>query len=237
MSCAASGPYLFGTISTQLSFRAIGHAKIQVVTTTILATAFIAGCACVTTSNKGTVAALLVLGNYCAGWFVGLTETLVSIAIANQAEIGVAVGVAATFRSGISTVATAVFTTVHSNRLTSELANVVAPAVVEAGLSAKQVPAYLTGLTTGDVTAIEAVPGITQKIILAGAEAYKVASANSYSTVYLVTLVFSGLALAFCGFVPNIDDLMTNEVSAVIYKAGEVKKVTEIEEQNEKVKV
>ena len=43
LSCAASGPYLFGTISTQLSFRAIGHAKIQVITMTILATAFIAG--------------------------------------------------------------------------------------------------------------------------------------------------------------------------------------------------
>ena len=195
------------------------------------------GCACVTPYNKGTVVALLVLGNYCAGWFVGLTETLVSIAIADQSEIGVAVGVAATFRSGISTVATAVFVTVHSNRLTTEIAKNVVPAVVNAGLPAKQVASYLTALTSGDVTALEAVPGITNKIILAGAEAYKVASANSYSTVYLVTLVFSGLALCFCGFVPNIDDRMTNEVSAVIYKAGEVKKLAEVEEEMTKEKV
>lgn len=194
------------------------------------------GCACVTPYNKGTVVTLLVLGNYCAGWFVGLTETLVSIAIADQREIGVAVGVAATFRSGIATVATAVFVTVYTNRLTSEITKNVVPAVVNAGLPAKQVVTYLTARASGNVTALEAVPGITNKIILAGAEAYKVASANSYSTVYLVTLVFSGLALCFCGFVPDIDDRMTNEVSAVIYKAGEVKRLTEVGEEMMKEK-
>lgn len=176
-----------------------------------------------------------MLGNYSAGWFVGLTETLVSIAIPDQSEIGIAVGVAATFRSGISTVATSVFLTVYSNRLSSEITANVVPAVFKAGLSTKQLVPYITALSTGgDVTTI---PGITNKIMTAGAAAYKVASANSYSTVYLVTLIFSGLALVSSVFVPDIDDLMTNEVSAVIYKAGEVKKVAEVEEEAKKEKV
>lgn len=49
--------------------------------------------------------------------------------------------------------------------------------------------------------------------------------------------MFQRLALCFCGFVPNIDNLMTNEVSAVIYKAGEVKKVSEIEDEARREKV
>ena len=177
---------------------------------------------------------LLVLGNYCAGWFVGLTETLVSIAIPDQSEIGVAVGLAATFRSGVSTVATAVFLAVYSNRLTSEITANVVPAVVEAGLAVKAVPTYLAAMTAGDVSTV---PGITDKIMLAGAEAYKVASANSYSTVYLVTLLFSVPALIFSFWVPNIDERMTNEVSAVIYKAGEVKKVSVVDTEATKEKV
>lgn len=212
----------------------IGHAKIQTVLFTLLAVAFVAGCACVTPDNMGTVVALLVIGNYCAGWFVGLTETLVSIAIPDQTEIGVAVGLAATFRSGISTVATAVFLAVYSNRLTSEITSKVVPALVDAGLPAKAVPDYLAAMTAGDVTTI---PGVTNHIMLAGAAAYKVASANSYSTVYLVTLLFSVPALFFSFWVPNIDERMTNEVSAVIYKAGELKKVSEVEEQAMKEKV
>ena len=98
----------------------------------------------------------------------------------------------------------------------------------------KQIVTYLTALTAGDVSGV---PGITNKILLAGAQAYKIASANSYSTVYLVTLVFSGFALCFCSFVPSIDNLMTNEVSAVIYKAGEVKKVSEVKDDAKTEKI
>ena len=190
-------------------------------------------CACVTPDNKATVVTLLVLGNYSAGWFVGLTETLVSIIIADQAEIGVAVGVAATFRSGISTVATAVFTAVLTNRLTSEVPKVVAPAVAKAGLPEKSIAPYLTALSSGDVSALKRIPGVTEKILVAGAEAYKVASANSYSTVYLVTLVFSGLALIFSIWVPNADEYMTNEVSAVIWKAADAKQINQVEQAAE----
>ena len=82
---------------------------------------------------------------------------------------------------------------------------------------------------------MEAVPGISKGVEVAGATAYKVAAAESYSTVYLVTLVFSGLALVFCGFVPDIERFMTNEVSAVISKAGEVTRGVEVEKEKEKV--
>lgn len=81
------------------------------------------------------------------------------------------------------------------------------------------------------MTALEQVPGVNQKILLAGGEAYKLASAISFSTVYLVTLIFSGLALVYCIWVPNIEELMTNEVSAVIYKAGEVRKAAEVQDE------
>ena len=66
----------------------------------------------------------------------------------------------------------------------------------ESGADRKRtVKANLTDVTSGKVTALEAVPSVNQTITMAGTEAY---SANSYSTVYLVTLIFSGLALVFC---------------------------------------
>jgi hypothetical protein len=63
-----------------------------------------------------------------------------------------------------------VFVAVYSNRLKSEIAKNVVPAVVQAGLLTKQVVTYLTALTAGDVLGV---PGIANKIILAGVQAYK----------------------------------------------------------------
>ena len=169
--------------------------------------------------NKSTVVGLLIIGNYCVGWIEALTQTMVSIVLENQQEIGVAVGVASSTRPGASTVATAVFTAVLSNRLAITAPKIVPPAVTSAGLPSGSVESFLTALTSGSQEALQSVPGVNDGIIAAGAAAYKDSSALAYSTVYLCTLVFSELGIIFSLFTPNVDDRMTNEVAAVIRKA------------------
>lgn len=170
-------------------------------------------------SNKNTVVALLVIGNYCVGWIEALTQTMVSIVLDDQQEIGVAVGISSSIRSGFSSIATAVFTAVLSNRLATTIPEIVPPAVTSAGLPPNSVESFLTAISSGSQEALQAVPGITERIISVGAAAYKDANAEAYSTVYLCTLAFSGLGIAVSFFTPNVDDKMTGEVAALIHKA------------------
>lgn len=180
---------------------------------------FYEGVGCVNAHNKPTVVALLIIGNFCVGWIEALTQTMTSIVVDDQQEIGVAVGVASSIRSGFSAVATAIFTAVLTNRLGITVKAIVPQAVAEAGLPADSVAPYLEALSAGAADAISSIPGMTDHIMAVGTEAYKVASAQAYSTVYLCSLAFSGLGLVLSFFTPNVDDRMTNEVAAVIYKA------------------
>jgi hypothetical protein len=169
------------------------------------------------------VVALLIIGNFCLGWVESLTLTMVGMVIDDQNDIGMAVGLTASMRSAISTVATAIFTTVLTNRATDTIADMVPAAVVDAGLPAKSVPAFLTAFTAGSASALAKIPKITPQIIAAGTVAYKDAYAKAFSTVYLVTIAFSGIGIIISFFAPNIEDRMTNKIAAAIVKAEPIK--------------
>lgn len=162
---------------------------------------------------------MMIIGNYCVGWIEALTQTMISIVLDDQQDIGVAVGIASSIRSGFSTIATAIFTTVLTNRLGETVEAIVPDAVTKAGLPEASVSTYIQALGAGDQSAMKAVEGMTDVIMAAGAEAYKVANAEAYSTVYLCTLAFSGLGIILSFFTPNVDGRMTGDIAAVIHKA------------------
>ncbi|KAI9731210.1 MAG: hypothetical protein M1834_005403 [Cirrosporium novae-zelandiae] len=219
LSSASSGSMLLGQISAGIFASLIGKTRYQLMVSMTCGAAFIGGVACVNAYNKATVVTLLILGNFSLGWTESLCLTLASIAIDDQADIGTAVGITSSIRSAISTVATAIFTTVLSNRLADTIAADVPVAVVEAGLPSSSVESFIAALTSGSSAALEAVEGVSSGVIAAGTAAYKEANAEAYSTVYLVTLAFSGLGVIISYWAPNVEDKMTAAVSAVIYKA------------------
>jgi len=91
---------------------------------------------------------------------------------------------------------------------------VVPPAVIEAGLPASSVPAFIQGFTTGSFANV---PGLTDNILTAGARAYKVANSQAYATAFYTTIAFTGVAIILSFFSPNVDDKMDGKVAVTLH--------------------
>lgn len=165
-------------------------------------------------------ACLMALSSLFIGWNESVCLTNAGIEVEDQQEIGTAVGMAGSMRSAISTVASSVYVVVLTNRLGETIPAEVPRAVIAAGLPASSVVAFLTGFTTGDFSDV---PGLTPKILAIGTASYKLASAHAYSTVFLTSIAFTGIALIISFWAPNVDHKLTVEVATTLHeKAGTI---------------
>ncbi len=110
--------------------------------------------------------------------------------------------------------------------MAANIASKIPPAVIAAGLPSTSVVPFITALTGGNTTALDAVSGISPMIVAAGENAYKLASAASYRTVFYSTIAFSGVGIIFSVFLPNIDHLLTSEVSATLHSGKAEEKLS-----------
>jgi len=156
---------------------------------------------------------LISIASFLIGWNEAVCLVNSGIEVADQQELGAALGLAGSMRSAISTVASTVYIVVLTNRLNTTIPGVVIPAVVSAGLPQSSVSSFLGGFTSGSFAGVE---GLTPAITAIGLRAYKDANAQAYSTVFLTTLGFSGIAIILSFFNPNVDDKMTNEIAATL---------------------
>jgi hypothetical protein len=195
----------------------IGHTKIQCMVILTLGGAFLAAIASCGPDDFVRATVLISLGCFFIGWNETLCLANAGIDIDDQREIGTAIGAAGSMRSAISTLASTVYVVILTNRLTSEIPAMVPPAIVAAGLPTTSIVPFLTGFSTGNFTAVE---GLTPAIMAVGVRAYKEASSKAYSTVFLSTLIFTGLAIILSIFTPNVDEKMTNQVAATLHKKG-----------------
>lgn len=208
-----TGQIISGALSKYL-----GHQKYQLIVSTISMGLFLGSAACATPYNQNTVTALLFLGCFCMGWTENNGLTISGIAIADQAEIGTAVGVGACLRSTVSTIASTIYTVILTNRLSTTIPNEVPPKLIAAGLPASSVASFLSAVAVGTPEAFSTVVGLTSEIEAVGIAAYKLASSHAYQTVFYSTIAFSALAiLGACG-APSVDSYMTGKVVAVLHK-------------------
>ncbi|OBT52119.1 hypothetical protein VE04_06965 [Pseudogymnoascus sp. 24MN13] len=120
-------------------------------------------------------------------------------------------------RSFISTICSTVYTVILSNRLAQTIPAQVPPALVQAGLPETSVPAFIAAITAGE-TAWEAVVGLTPAIQAIGIRAYQEASSDAFKTVFLSTIAFSGVGIILTIFAPNVDHLLTNDVTVTLHE-------------------
>lgn len=196
----------------------IGHTRIQVMVVFTLAAVFLGSTAVSQPDNFNTAAGLVFMGLFFTGWNETVCIANSTICVKNQQEIGIAGGLAGSIRSGICGVIVAIYTTILTNRLGQTIPAEVPPALVDAGLPPSSVGDFLTALTSGVTGAMQAVPGITDKIIAVGVAAYKQANADAYRTVYLSTLAFSGVAICLTYFAPNTNTYMTSQIAATLHR-------------------
>ncbi|KAF2189032.1 hypothetical protein K469DRAFT_684287 [Zopfia rhizophila CBS 207.26] len=150
-------------------------------------------------------------------WNEALVLTICTIAIQSQQEIGTAAGIARSSRSGISAIASTVYSVVLSARVTKTLSAEMLAKVIAAGLHVGSVTEYMAPITARCSQAmLKKVEGLTPVILAAGANAYRYAYMDAYQTIFLVSLGFGILAIIVPFFIPDIDVLMGGSMAAML---------------------
>ena len=139
--------------------------------------------------------AFATLGCIGVGYIEILASTAATFVIADQKQMGTPNGIFGSIRSAGGVLATTIYLTIFTNRVTSNTDTIVIPALVKAGLPETSIAAFLTAVSSGVVSAIEAVPGVTGKIILAGTEALTAAYTDAFQKVFLASIAFGSLSV------------------------------------------
>jgi hypothetical protein len=125
------------------------------------------------------------------------------------------------FRTAMGCVFATVFVAILRNKIPQELAAIVPPAVIKAGLPASSIPDLLEAITAGTSAALAKVPGINPHIEAALAPALSTAYAAAYAYVYYAAVAIGLVGLIACCFVKDYDPYFNNHVPRQIYNAGQ----------------
>ncbi|RMY57523.1 hypothetical protein D0865_03067 [Hortaea werneckii] len=87
-------------------------------------------------------------------------------------------------------------------------------AVVEAGLPATSVPAFVKAISGGMSTSD--LPGVTQGIVQAGMQAYRQAQADGFRVVYIIAAPFGVVACIACFLLGDLRETMNYRVDAPV---------------------
>ena len=154
---------------------------------------FIVLATCDENSNKASMGGLTLVG-------IGFSTPLALLFAISQLAtpprlLGLTTGQLLASRGIGQAVGASVLVAVYKAKVTSILPAKVSAAVVQAGLPAKDVTAFITALTAQNETLLEAVPDVTPKIIAAGGAAAIQANVKSFHYAWYTALPFSVLAL------------------------------------------
>lgn len=220
MSTIIGVSIITGQVLAGIFAERIGKTRYQCMAAFLFGGIFL-GCAAVANpDNQNTTMALIFIGCMFIGWNESICLSNSTILVKDQNEIGIAGGTAGSVRAAIGAVLIAIYSSIMTNRLDETIPAQVPSALINAGLPASSVPAYLQALSLG-ADALAAVPGITQQIMAVGYRAYQEASADAFRTVYLATIAFSAASLILTWWAPNTDDLMTEKVAATLNHEGQ----------------
>lgn len=164
--------------------------------------------------NRPLTEGLLVTGSYAMGVVESVAITTSTFPLRSQEEIGQGGGLSGSIRNFVSAISVAIYTATLNNRLTVTIPANVDPVATSMGLpsgSLTSLAAALQGMGSYD-----AVPGLTQAIKDAVQEPYREAFKQAGTTVFLVSLAFSGSALVLSFFTTE------NDKSTEHYVAGSV---------------
>lgn len=211
LACVIGGGVAAGQFSSCLWAKPGGHFRWKLFFSVIACTAFTAGMAGVKYSEHAA-SALMVLASFFIGSLESLVGIAITLAIKDQSEIGVAVGVYGSVRSAAGCLATSVFATILKTRLSHNIEHTVVPALVGAGLPVTSVKPFLLALESGETSMVAKVPGVTTKVLAAATETMKWSYSNAFSLVFLVTLAFGICSCIVAFFSPEVERHYSNDV-------------------------
>ncbi|KAI4913617.1 hypothetical protein J4E90_005336 [Alternaria incomplexa] len=219
LSCAVGGGLLLGQILGGAGVRYLPRMKIQMTVAAVITTAFVAAVAASDETTEQRTTALLLIGTIAAGYIENLTLSSTAY-LWDPADIGLVTGVMGAIRTGLSAIATSMYSSILATESAKYIPQKVMPAALAAGLPETSLPALFTSITAGDFSAV---PGISPEIIAATGQAVKSAYALSFRTVYLCTLPFGVLLIIAAVLSPNVEQYLTDEVARKMHGRGDEK--------------
>lgn len=203
----------------------VGKTKFQVMTCMTVGTALIGAMASCTPDTPTAAIVLALFGTIAIGYNEAIVLPVCTLCIPNQENIGQAAGLAGSARSAISSVATAIYSSVLIQRETKTISTQIPAALIKAGLPKSSVAKYMEAVAAGG-EGLEKIPGVTPTIIQKASVAYQWANADAFQTVFYVSIAFGVIGLILACLVPNVDDLLTNEVAARLNRGGKTEEKT-----------
>lgn len=178
----------------------VNHERWQVVTFMILQTVLISSLASVGIHEKVQAIITIIIGSATVTPPQLVSFTMLSLNLDDQSDIGIAVGLAGTFRLLGGAIATAIYSAILSSKFKSALPAYVRQAAAETNFPTKDIAALVTATASNTAAAYKQVPGISQAVTEAAGLAYKLAYVQAFRLVYLVAIGFGGCAIiaAFC---------------------------------------
>ncbi|KAG9231277.1 fungal trichothecene efflux pump [Amylocarpus encephaloides] len=211
----------------------VGHEKWQLVGFMIAQTALIGSLASVGIDSKAQAIATVYLASCMITPPQLISFTMLSLGLDDQTDIGIAVGLAGTFRLMGGAVATAIYTAILTQKFNDSIVDEIRAVVAQTGLPQSSMNALVAAAKLNTAAAYTKVPGISAAATAASQMAYKLAYVQAFKLVYLVAIGFGGIATiaAFCTV--STDKAMKNNTRAVVLK-NEVN-AAEVDETGKKV--
>lgn len=183
---------------------------------------FVAALASLTPEKKDVGIALTILGPFCVG-FIELASLALAPLFCKPSDIGLASGLLASIRSAGGSIAVAVYSTILSNRLATTIPANIGSVAVAAGLPESQVAALSAAIIGGKIATF---PGMTASIRAAVTAVLPTAYSQAFSTVYLASLGFGGIAIIGCLFSKDAQKHLTDKVERRMHGGGSGEKNT-----------
>ncbi|KAH8691503.1 fungal trichothecene efflux pump [Talaromyces proteolyticus] len=171
--------------------------------------------------NLDLTLGLLVTGNLIIGMADGIGLPMTTFPIKNQERLGTAGGLSGCIRLAGTSIAVAMYSTILSNRLSQTIPAAIETAALSTGISESAVPELITALKDGRSLYNVTVKGLTASAIPLIEQAYRTGNARAYSTVFLSTLGFGGVALVLSFFIGGVDESDGEYVAAMIQNTNE----------------
>ncbi|KAI9696209.1 MAG: hypothetical protein M1836_005762 [Candelina mexicana] len=205
LSCTIGTSLVVGYALCGLLFRPLGHAQWQLVACSMAMTAFLGGMAASDQSNRALAIAFTICGTLAVG-YCELGTLIMGSLVCKPEDIGFAVGF----------ITSTIYQTILTNRLNTNIPNLVTPPALSANLPSTSLPALFAAFKIGTPEALQTVPGITPAVVAAVTEPLKTAYAQSFKVVYLASIAFGGCAIVAACFARDVDRLMTDRVARVL---------------------
>ncbi|CAE7030581.1 hypothetical protein PTNB73_05430 [Pyrenophora teres f. teres] len=219
LSCAVGGGLLLGQIFGGAGVRYLPRMKVQMTVAAVFTTGFVAAVSASNHSTEQRTTAFLLIGTIAAGYIENLTLSSTAY-LWDPADIGLVTGVMGAIRTGLSAIATSMYSSILTTESSKYIPQKVIPAALAAGLPESSIPELLSSIALGDFTAV---PGISSNIVAATGDAVKAAYALSFRTVYLCTLPFGVLLIAAAILSPNVEPYLTDEVARKMHNRADEK--------------